>query len=94
MMLARVLQEGNQPKDFLQPLLNSGMKPFGPGHRMLGVRDLTEHHSTWGKRPQLWRDCGELLGCAGWGKESSLGDFLLQCETCSSLRPLGFITCF
>lgn len=28
MMLAGVLQEGNQPEDFPQPLLGSGMKPF------------------------------------------------------------------
>ena len=37
-MLAGVFQEGNQPKDFLQPLLGSGTKPFAPGHRVPGVR--------------------------------------------------------
>lgn len=38
MMLAGVSQEGDQPKDFPQPLQGSGMKPFASGHRAPGVR--------------------------------------------------------
>lgn len=39
-MLAGVLQEGNRPKDFPQPLLGSGTKPFALGHRVPGVMVL------------------------------------------------------